>query len=184
MKLYSIKSYFLKLFSKDNRTKLIICIGLTGMALIFLSELIPKKEEKSESENTNYSCETSDETENYKIQIQTELTQILSQIQGVGNCTVMVTVEGTTEYVYAENSSRYTDQKDGYVSDKYENDIVMTEKDGERQALIKKIIKPQINGVVVVCDGGGDAKINERVIKTVSTVLNIASSKICVESKI
>jgi stage III sporulation protein AG len=92
-------------------------------------------------------------------------------------------VEGTTEYVYAENLTKYIDENETSSSEKYENEIVMVEKEGEKQALVKKIIKPQINGVAVVCEGGGDIKINERIIKTVATALGISSSKIIVEQK-
>ena len=63
------------------------------------------------------------------------------------------------------------------------NEIVITDNDGKKEALVRKIIKPQICGVVIVCEGGGDIKVNERVLKAVSTVLGISSSKICVEGR-
>ncbi len=54
------------------------------------------------------------------------------------------------------------------------NEIVITDNDGKKEALVRKIIKPQICGVVIVCEGGGDIKVNERVLKAVSTVLGIS----------
>ncbi|MDO4944109.1 MAG: stage III sporulation protein AG [Ruminococcus sp.] len=171
-------------FSGKNKTKFLFIIGIAGMLLILLSELIPDKETANQVNESQSAVTQGDETELYKQQIQTELTELLTKIQGVGDCKVMVTVEGTTEYVYAENISRYNDTDNERVSDKYENNIVFTEKDGEKQALVKKIIKPQINGVVVVCEGGGNVQVSERVIKAVSTALNLSSGKICVEEKI
>ena len=112
-----------------------------------------------------------------------ELKDVLSQVRGVGECKVMVTVEGTTEYVYAENLTKSTDNNGDRTSDRYENEIVITDNDGKKEALVRKIIKPQICGVVIVCEGGGDIKVNERVLKAVSTVLGISSSKICVEGR-
>ena len=111
------------------------------------------------------------------------LKDVLSQVRGVGECKVMVTVEGTTEYVYAENLTKSTDNNGDRTSDRYENEIVITDNDGKKEALVRKIIKPQICGVVIVCEGGGDIKVNERVLKAVSTVLGISSSKICVEGR-
>ncbi len=171
-------------FSGKNKTKILFVIGIAGMLLILLSELIPDKGAVAELNESQSVTTQDDETELYKQQIQNELTELLSKIQGVGDCKVMITVEGTTEYVYAENVSRYNDTDSERISDKYENNIVFTEKDGEKQALVRKIIKPQINGVVVVCEGGGNVQVNERVIKAVSTALNLSSSKICVEEKI
>jgi stage III sporulation protein AG len=169
-------------FTGKNRIRLIVILGMCGMLLIMLSEILPSdKTEEVQSDETAQS--TSDETEIYKAQTEKELTELLSQINGVGECTVMVTVEGTTEYVYAENLTKYIDENETSSSEKYENEIVMVEKEGEKQALVKKIIKPQINGVAVVCEGGGDIKINERIIRTVATALGISSSKIIVEQK-
>ena len=118
-----------------------------------------------------------------KKQIEKELKDVLSKVRGVGECEVMVTVEETTEYVYAENLTKSTDNNGDRTSDRYENEIVITDNDGKKEALVRKIIKPQICGVVIVCEGGGDIKVNERVLKAVSTVLGISSSKICVEGR-
>ena len=49
--------------------------------------------------------------------------------------------------------------------------------------LVKKIIRPKISGVVVVCGGGGDITLKERVIKAVSAALDISYARICVEGK-
>ena len=115
--------------------------------------------------------------------IEAELKMLLEQIDGVGSCEVMVSVEGTTEYVYAENISRYTDEADDRKSDKLDEDIVIIENGSDKQALVRRVIRPQISGVVVVCEGGGDIRVNERVLKAVSTALNISSGRVCVETR-
>lgn len=173
----------LKAFKKlDLKTKIIIIIGIAGIVFIFLSEFIPSGSRSFSSDKATDSI-SSDETEDYKKRTEKELKKILTQINGVGDCSVMVTVEGTTEYVYAENLTKSADNNGDRTSDKYENQIVMVEADGKKEALVKKVIKPKISGVVIVCEGGGDVKVNERVIKAVSTALDIPSSSICVESK-
>ena len=186
MKFKINKENFKNLLKKENRLKLSAALGMIGVLLIMLSEFIPSNSKESSSdkqEKAEYNI-SADETEAYKTQIQNELKELLEQIDGVGECSVMLTVEGTTEYVYAENVSKYTDTDSNRTSDKYENDIVFIEKDGEKQALVKKIVKPKINGVLIVCKGGGNAKINEKVINAAATALNISAGKICVEAKI
>lgn len=183
MKLKLDRDFFKRLLSKDNRMRLIAAMGIIGIILIMLSEMIPQAEDKKAPAKEDQSV-SGDDTELFRKQTEKELKALLEQINGVGECSVMVTVEGTTEYVYAENISRDTDNDTDRTSDRYENDIVFTEKDGEKQALVKKIIKPKINGVVVVCKGGGNIRISERVIKAVSTALDLSSGSICVEEKI
>ena len=51
------------------------------------------------SEQLNFS----DDGDEYKQQIMYELKDILEKIDGVGECEVMLSVEGTAEYIYAEN---------------------------------------------------------------------------------
>ena len=148
------------------KTKIVIAVGLAGILLIFVSEMFPAKN-TAESKSIPTESVATDDTDSYKKQIEKELKDVLSQVRGVGECKVMVTVEGTTEYVYAENLTKSTDNNG----------------DGKKEALVRKIIKPQICGVVIVCEGGGDIKVNERVLKAVSTVLGISSSKICVEGR-
>ena len=169
----------------DKKTKLLLLIGLLGVILIVASEFFSNSDKEKGIENNCISEQniSEDETEIYKQQIQKELMEILNKIEGVGKCEVMITVEGTTEYVYAENLNDYTDNDGTKQSNKHENNIVMIEENGEKKALVKKIIKPKINGVVVVCEGGDDVRIKERVLKAASTALNISTGKICVESK-
>lgn len=150
--------------------------------LILLSEIIPDSE--SEKEDTAISDDpVTEDTYEYKRQVEEELCRILGDIKGVGEIKVMVTIEGTTEYVYAEELDTDTDKDGEKTSEKYKNEVVMVEQDGRKNALVKKIIKPQISGVVIVCEGGGDIHLNERVLKAASVALDLPASKICVECK-
>ena len=171
-------------FFKEKKLNIIVVAGIAGIFLIMISGFVPKSDtNKNKADDSSVTDVFPDDSDEYKKQVENELTEILTKIKGVGNCEVMVTVEGTTEYVYAENLSEYNDSAGDKVSGKRENEIVMVEQNGEKQALVKKIIKPEIGGVVIVCDGGGDTKIRERVLTAVSTALNISSGRICVESK-
>lgn len=167
---------------KQRRSKILIALGILGVLLIMISDMLPEKKANVPA-SSEKAVQSEEGTDSYRISTQLQLKQLLQQIDGVGRCDVMLTLEGTTEYVYAENISRYTDSGGGKTSDKYDNSIVFAEKDGDKHALVKKVIKPQISGVVVVCEGGGDIRVKERVIKAVSTVLDISSAKVCVEAK-
>lgn len=170
-----------KLKNSPNKIRIAMVMGIAGMILIMISEIIPDKKRTPEPESKSET--TSDEADTFRKSTENELRSLLEKIEGVGECEVMVSVEGTTEYVYAQNISRYTDEDADRKSDKLDENIVIIENSSGRQALVRRVIRPQISGVVVVCEGGGDIRVNERVLKAVSTALNISSGRVCVESK-
>lgn len=165
-----------------NKLRLAVVLGALGMLLILLSEVLPEKKKESPKEEIKQTADEED-TELFRRQVEKQLKEMLEQIEGVGSCEVMVTVEGTTEYVYAENISRSTDENADRKSDRLDENVVIIEANGDKQALVKRVIKPQIVGVMIVCEGGGNTRVNERVLKAASTTLNISSSRVCVEAK-
>ena len=165
------------LLKGEKKIKVIVAIGMIGIALIFLSTLFEKSDTKKEIVLTDV---VSTDTSSYKKQLEKELTQILSKVSGVGEVKVMVTIEGTTEYVYAEELLTNKEENDSGISESYENEIVIIENDGRKEALVKKIVKPQVSGVVIVCQGGDNIVVEEKIYQAVSTALNISTNRICV----
>ena len=158
-----------------NRLKIAVVLGAAGMLMIMLSELVPESKDKPEKAMSQ--TETTD-SDDFRKRTERELKALLEQIEGVGDCEVMISLESSTEYIYAENISRFTEDNADRRSEKLDEDIVITENSWTRQPLIRKVIDPQIGGVVIVCEGGGDISINERVQKAVSTALNISSTRV------
>lgn len=184
MSFKDISGHIRKMTSGKNKTSLIAIIGIIGIVLIAISGLKPS--DSADSKNNAVSgapAAFEDDGDSYKDQVGNELENILSKIDGVGECEVMLSVEGTAEYIFAENVDKSQDLSSNGSSDRYQNEIVMIENSGSRQALVRKIVRPKICGVVVVCRGGGDITIKERVIKAVSAALNIPYGRICVEGK-
>lgn len=177
--LYNKVSEFIKNVAKDERKfKIIIIAGFLGILLIFISDIFSDKDEKGYSEQK--ADMVSLDTQDYKKQIEYELESILSKIQGVGKVSVMVTIEGTTEYIYAQEISQSNDYDDGSTSTRYQSEIVVIDNQNSKEALVSKIIKPKINGVIIVCEGGDNTRICEKVITAVSSVLNLSTNRICV----
>lgn len=169
-----------KLRQSPNRLKIAVVLGAAGMLMIMLSELVPVGKETPEKSAPQ--MQTSDSGD-FRKRTETELKELLEKIDGVGECEVMISIESGTEYIYTENISRFSEDNTDRRSEKLDEDIVITENGGTRQPLIRKVIDPKIGGVVIVCEGGGDIIINERVQKAVSTALNISSTRVCVEAK-
>lgn len=164
-----------KYFEK-NKLKIIVIVGIAGILLIFLSDLFSTSPKK----NIKPTKELSVDTSTYKAEMEKELTKILTEIRGVGKVKVMLTIEGSTEYVFAEEvNSKKEDSSDKHSED-YQNKYVIIEKNGEKEALVKKILKPKIVGVLIVCEGGNSPIVCEKVYKAVSAVLGLSYNNICV----
>ena len=178
MDINDIKNKLSEKLSGLDRRKLIVFLGIAGMLLILISELIPDKSEKTEQSLTTQNDDT--DSEQYKQQLENELDSILSDIDGVGETSIMITLDGTTEYIYAEELDTTTDNNDGKKRESYRSNIVMTENGGDKKALIKKVIRPQVTGVLIACTGGDDILTKEKVIGAVSAVLGIPAGRVYV----
>lgn len=128
-----------RLFADDRIKKIIFLCGIAGITLIFLSSFIelPKGGDYNVAQ--------------YKEQTQNSVSEMLKKVEGVGDCSVLLTIENSVEGVYLQNSSTKT-----------------------------KEIEPKIRGVVVACENGDDPVIVSRVSEIVTKALNISSAKVCV----
>ena len=93
-----------KIFQKLKSIKhieLIVAVVLGAIVLlIYLSTFGTKKAEKTSFQATS--------TTEYSAMLETKLESILKQINGVGNVSVMVTLESGPEYVYATDEEEKT----------------------------------------------------------------------------
>ena len=93
-------------------------------------------------------------------------------MSGAGKTTVMVTLETGEESVYA------LDTQSGDLQS--QNTHVLLD-DGS--ALTETVCQPQIRGVAVLCDGGGDVRVAARITELLTSLLDLPSNRICVEQR-
>lgn len=172
MNLVKLKELFQ---NKNNKMKVIVIIGLAGIMLIMLSEFIPSMAGKSKSEkDTPTADHTSIRT--YKEQTETDLSTIISKIEGAGKCSVMVTFETSAENVYAYNSSTEFGEK----NEKREYNYIIIDDNSKEEPIVVKEIQPKVKGVIIVCEGGDNSKVKEAIIDSVTSAFSIASNKISI----
>lgn len=170
--LEKIKNF--KNLPREKLIKISIIIGLIAIAGIFLSDSFSAQKSK----DSQSSAEVIDRDE-YETNIEKRLEQILSEIEGIGNCKVMVTLESSAQNVYtsdressannANDSSSYSDSSKHVILD-----------DNGQQALLEKEIEPFVRGVIVVCGGADNINVKQSVIDCVSAGLGISSANISV----
>lgn len=157
-------------FGADKKTVVVIFLGIAGVILLVLSELIPSgdssKKETEQPELTAVSCSE------YEKEVERRLEGILSQINGAGKVSVMVTLESTVESVYAQQGKQSADSK---IS---ENEYVIIKTDDGEGGILLKTTQPEIRGVAVVCSGGGSAVVRRDITDTVTAVLGISAARV------
>ena len=173
----------LKGFLKSKKGQKILVICLTAAAaLIALSDFIPAKAPEEQPEKSITAQEYSD-------MLSSKLSEMLSNMSGVGECMVMVTLKGSEEKVYVTetkengNSEEKSDgsNKNSHQSEK--NYIILEDGNGGQTALSSKNVLPEINGVLIVCDGGDSVLVKEKVVSAVKTALMIGSDRIYITDK-
>ena len=83
--------------------------------------------------------------------LSSDLVDMIENIEGAGRAKVLLTLENSYEYVYLDDDET-----------------------------LSKIIEPKIRGVAVLCEGGDDPAVKEKVSLVLTTVLKLSISDISV----
>lgn len=127
------------LLSDKRVVKGAVIIGIAAILLIGLTSFI------------NFSDKDMDTSAVYAKHTEKRLLDIVSEISGVGEAKIFLTMDNGGENVYLKNTDTKT------IS-----------------------IEPKVRGVVVVCDGGDNPIVVSRVLDAVTKALNISSDKVCI----
>ena len=104
------------------------------------------------------------------------MTELLAEIDGVSSPQVMVTLDRTSERVFAEESKT----RSGSGENSTESTLALS--GSGKEALETSVILPKVRGVAVVCGGAEDIVIREKVVNTAARVLDIKVSQVYVTS--
>jgi|GEM_PF-291649 len=173
--------------SKEKNKKTLIIFGLiAGIGLILLSFVTANGNNKNSSGNINIKNDLSRiDTISYIAEQELKLCEILKKIDGVSEPFVMITLDSSSEYIYASKQSiKESVSKDGNTTQKdIQKDIILYEDEKKAKSpILVKEIQPKIKGVAVVCKGISGADMQLKIINLVSTVLNLPTNKVYVIS--
>lgn len=166
----NIKKLLNRDFIKSNK-KTFICFvaGLLGILLIFASEAFPNAQKKNKDGEKTYVL--------YSNETEEKLADIISKVEGAGKTKVFLTIEESEEYVYAQNIS--SDKKDNAQQNE-DKEYVIVDGNGGKSGLLVKTVNPKIRGVAIVCEGGDDPAVQQRIYSCVSASLGISTARISI----
>lgn len=169
-----------KRIAKDKKLLVLLAAGLAGMLLLLATEFFPAADAAEEVESPEQAAES---RQSYVDEMEDKLAEIISAISGAGRTKVMVTLENSEESVWATQGAQSRESGGSEGAEKYslEDEYVLIQSSSsEEGGLLLKIIQPKIRGVAIVCDGGDNVYVREKITSAVASVLDISTAKISI----
>lgn len=155
-----MKVEYLKVFF-DKYKYPILVLGL-GLLLVFSDNLFSWG--KQEAPKTQPTAESAADS------VERQLTQVLSQIDGVGRVTIALTTQSGDKTVYAKDS-KYSGEGE---------EIVVISEGGRQKPLVEYTVSPQYMGAVVVCDGGDNSRVKLEVTNAIKALTGVSTDHIVI----
>ncbi len=141
----------------EKKIKLVLVAGvLLGMVLIMISN----KSSQAPADDTNQTARAENVTSNESLQERLKI--LLSKVKGVGEVEVFVTYSSTEEKLALKD-------KDTNGSEQ----TVMKNSSGNTEPYIYKSIYPQIEGVIIVAQGGDNDGVKAAISDAIAAVLEL-----------
>jgi stage III sporulation protein AG len=175
----------------------LIMLFLAGILIIILSfpsvfrmfessdKKVPENkitELKNDTNTTSYSENT------YITEMENKLENVLRKVSGVGDVEVTITLKGSKEQIPLKDSSstqeslNESDGEGGSRTDssiqKKDSTVLVTNENGNSVPYIVQELEPEIEGVLVVAEGGDNALIQMDIMEAIEVLFNVPAHKV------
>ena len=177
----TVQNFMDKVLPKLKNGLLLMVAAILLIVLVFVNQFSGKNEKPETG------SETASTGEDFIKQTEDKLKAALEAVTGVGSCQVVVTLESGKENIYAveekSSSSNSTSGDKTQSSQDLQKSYKTIDGSKNESPVIIKELSPQIKGVAVICDGGGNNAIKNTITEIVSKLLGVSSDKIAIASK-
>ncbi len=159
-------------FWPPRKDQLLILI-LVGLLLAVVAIPVDDREKRGNQElkQTEQGEEETEAATDYESRMEQKLEELLGSVEGVGNVRVMLTFEGTGERKVEKDTSLTADsQQEETVYEEYGS--------SERTPYVTSETNPQVEGVLVIAQGGGNSRIKQEIIEAAQALFGIEAHKI------
>ena len=175
-----------KLNFKDKNTWLIL--GIFGVLLLVIAMPV-EKAQKKDSGMTQTQPAAEDETaesgqeraDDSIAELESRLEETLSLIDGAGQVRVMITMKDTGEKVVEKDVTCRADAaSDGSQNTEQSQSSVYTRDGNTETPYISNEMTPQVEGVLVVAQGGGNSMVKQNILQSVMALFPLEAHKITI----
>lgn len=152
---------------KEKNKKLVYVILIIGVILLSLPSFLPQKEVEPSRETV------------VNERLEERLSNIISEISGVGKVKVMITYKSTSEKRVAKDKNTRNSANEIYEEEKN----VLLGSGSEQKPFITREEMPKILGVAVVAEGGGRDDVKAEISRAVRALTGVSANNIAVFSR-
>lgn len=186
------KSYWMSKLKKPKKEQLVVIL-LFGVLLVVIAlptttGTMGADKKDADISGTQGAAGTDTATLTYEEQLEKRLSAILSQVAGAGRVEVMVTLESRGERIVEKDTpesrksveetdssggSRTTDEQDWG-----EETVYYEDGSGGKSPYVVKELEPNIEGVLVLAEGGDSAVVKQELLEAVQALFPIEAHKV------
>lgn len=138
----------MEILKSEKGIKIIFAAGIALIIIIFLFGTFGC-EKKAQADDTEHNVLS--EIDEYERRLEQRLSEIIGEIGGTRDISVMITLEKTEENIYSE-----------------------------RETSVSARVTPTVRGVLVVCGGSENAVVRQKVTDAVCKALGVSAARVCV----
>ena len=148
-----------------KRYQAVLLVLAVGLGLL----LWPAAEDGEQTSSSAPAEERQLDSADYVAELEIRLAQALSEIEGVGEATVILTLESGTRRILA------SDQKGEELET-----VVVSAGTGLQETVTVQEIAPKLQGALIICPGGGDAKVRLNILQAVEALTGLRANQISI----
>lgn len=179
-----------KLSLKEIGIPKLVIIFMCGILLIILSfpSLFSGGDKKNNTISEVSNVPTTTSAASYEEEMEARLKEALMKVEGIGNVEVMITLKSSKESVtlkdtpYSQESLDESDSSGGErkstTIDKKEETVLQNSGTGGSTPYVIKELEPEIEGVLVIAQGGGSQTIIGEIVGAVEVLFDVPAHKI------
>lgn len=173
---------------KMPRKNQLVLLFLAGILLLVIVIPVnePSEETLEDTKSTQYAAMR--DTGDYEEYLERKTAHALEDVEGVGEVTVMITLKSDGQKIIEKDqssSAQTTEEADSgggtrSVEDQSSDKTSIYEQtaDGASTPYVSKELAPEVEGVVVIADGGDDAVVARNITEAVQALFGVEAHKI------
>lgn len=187
------KYHMEKWFQREN----LIVLVLAGILVVIIALPIKEPDKNPKTAEEEQKTVMPKETQNgeyeqcyaYAVYLEEKLEEILSQVKGVGEVSVMITLKASEEIITQKdetvvlNETEEQDSEGGtrtVMGSERREETIYQKTEGEETPYVIKTKLPEIAGVMVVAKGAGNAIVKKRITEIAEALFSVEAHKITV----
>ena len=180
----------IKKHEKLPKKNQILILLLAGILLLIIAFPVPKDDKKEEEDTqTQFQPQAEDKSMSaYQEYLERRTAEVLGEVEGVGKVSVMITLRSSAQKVIEKDqqtSSQSTEEEDSEGGTRSTADsssdktsVYTQDADGSQSPYVSKELTPEVEGVIVVADGGDNAVTVQNISEAVQALFGVEAHKI------